>query len=314
MRCLSRYLGIILAVLLFLSQGAMAQQGQTLHIVKGKKVTLRADATHAISYIWFRNNEPINGLHDQRIVVTEAGVYTVIALGDGCNSDVSDPVEIIVDPDGGEVTVDLEIRNLPDVNTAELGNTFNYQLMILNNGKTDATNLVVTFDLPSELEYLQPTGSYIGELVYNAERRQLVWKIPTLQAKDSRALWISVKGVMDGQAITMAKVTAKESEHDLTNNEATSAVDIVFLHIPNVFTPNNDDRNETFFIKGLELFTKRSLRIYNRLGNEVFHAKHYENNWTAETLPQGTYFYILEVEGPEYKSRVFKGYVTIIRK
>ncbi|MGJ1448796.1 hypothetical protein ACR79S_20525 [Sphingobacterium spiritivorum] len=45
---LSRYILSFLVALLLLLSEAMAQQGQTLHIVKGKKVTLRADAEHAL--------------------------------------------------------------------------------------------------------------------------------------------------------------------------------------------------------------------------------------------------------------------------
>jgi len=313
MRSLSLYMSLLLTVLLFLAKETAAQQGQTLHIVKGKKVTLRADATHAISYIWFRNNEPLNGHHDQRLVVTEPGIYTVIALGDGCDSDVSDPVEITLDPQGRDITVDVEIRNLPEVRTAELGRPFNYQLMILNNGDNEATELLVTFDIPRELEYIAPVGSYIGELTYIAARRQVLWKVPKLAAKESLSIWLSVSGQADGQAITMAKVETKETDRNLSNNQAKSEVKILFLFIPNVITPNGDGKNDAFVIKGLEIFNKRRLRIYTRYGNEVYHAEQYNNNWTADGLNDGTYFYILEIEGANYKSRVMKGYVTVIR-
>src|SRR5690606_41423899 len=91
-----------------------AQTGQVVHIVQGSSVTLRADAANALSYLWFHNGEPINGLHDQRLVVSDAGTYTVMALGNNCNSDLSDPVEVIVDPGGEPVTVDSRIVIAPD--------------------------------------------------------------------------------------------------------------------------------------------------------------------------------------------------------
>ena len=313
MRSLPLFLGLFLTVLLFLSKGAMAQQGQTLHIFQGKKVTLRADATHALSYIWFKNNEPLNGLHDQRIVVVEPGVYTVIALGDGCNSDMSDPVEIILDPAGGEVTVDLEIRNLPEKGVVALGEPFNYQLMVLNNGLVDATDLWVTFDLAASLEYLKPVGSYGGEVDFIPSSRQLLWKIPELNAKESMSIWVAVKGVADGEAITMAKVSSKELDVNLGNNYAEAKVDIVFFQIPNVFTPNGDDVNDSFEIKGLELFEKKKLRIFNRFGFEVYQSNDYQNDWTGQGLNLGTYFYILEVEKDQQKPQIIKGYVTILR-
>ncbi|WP_164111515.1 MULTISPECIES: gliding motility-associated C-terminal domain-containing protein [Sphingobacterium] len=312
-RSLPLFLGFFLTVLLFLSKGAMAQQGQILHIVQGKKVTLRADATHALSYIWFKNNEPLNGLHDQRMVVVEPGIYTVIALGDGCNSDVSDPVEIILDPGGGEVTVDLEIRNLPEKGVVALGEPFNYQLMVLNNGLVDATELRVTFDLPASLEYLHPVGSYGGEVDFITSSRQLLWKIAELKAKESLSLWVSVKGIADGDVITMAKVTAKEKDGSALNNESEAKVRIVFFQIPNVFTPNGDGKNDGFVIQGLELFEKKKLRVFNRHGFEVYQSENYRNDWNGQGLGLGTYFYILELERENQKNQVIKGYVTILR-
>src|SRR5690606_36730956 len=126
---LPRIIPVIFAVLSLALGQVTAQQGQTLRIVKGKKVTLRADAEHALSYIWFHNGNPINGQHDTRTVVTEAGVYTVIALGDGCHSDLSYPVAIIVDPDAEDMKLDIELRNLPDPPQALLDPQFSFQLL-----------------------------------------------------------------------------------------------------------------------------------------------------------------------------------------
>ncbi|MFT5918910.1 MAG: hypothetical protein ACI9FU_000712, partial [Granulosicoccus sp.] len=47
----------------------------------------------------------------------------------------------------------------------------------------------------------------------------------------------------------------------------------------NLFTPNGDGKNETFFIKNLDLYEDCMLRIFNRWGNEVYSAKPYLNDW-----------------------------------
>jgi gliding motility-associated-like protein len=87
------------------------------------------------------------------------------------------------------------------------------------------------------------------------------------------------------------------------------------LFIPNLFTPNGDIVNETFEIKGLELFAENDLVIVNRWGNEVFKATNYKNNWTGERLNEGTYFYVLRVkESSGAQWEVFKGYITLVRK
>ncbi|MBB6240505.1 gliding motility-associated-like protein [Pedobacter sp. AK013] len=86
------------------------------------------------------------------------------------------------------------------------------------------------------------------------------------------------------------------------------------LAIPNLYTPNGDGTNDTFEIRGLELFAENDIAIVNRWGNEVYKASNYKNNWTGEGLNEGTYFYVLrvkEVAGGEWQ--VFKGYVTLVR-
>jgi len=86
------------------------------------------------------------------------------------------------------------------------------------------------------------------------------------------------------------------------------------LFVPNLFTPNGDGVNDTFEIRGLELFVENEITIFNRWENEVFRAKNYQNNWTGEGLNEGTYFYVLrvkEIQGGDWK--VFKGYITLVK-
>lgn len=86
------------------------------------------------------------------------------------------------------------------------------------------------------------------------------------------------------------------------------------LIIPNLFTPNGDGTNETFEIRGVELFAENDLVIVNLWGNEVFKASNYQNNWTGEGLNEGTYFYVLRVkENASSEWQVFKGYITLMR-
>src|SRR5690606_37266248 len=107
-------------------------QEQSVHIAQGSSVTFRADAANALSYLWFRDGEPLNGYHEQRITVEERGIYTVMALGSECNSDLSDPVQVIVDHTEPSVTVDMQIRNEPDRPIALVDGVFTHQVVIVN--------------------------------------------------------------------------------------------------------------------------------------------------------------------------------------
>lgn len=85
------------------------------------------------------------------------------------------------------------------------------------------------------------------------------------------------------------------------------------LFIPNVFTPNNDDVNDYFYIEGLP--KNSTLSVFDRWGNELYSNSNYENNWDGlktdgSILPSGTYWYALKMPtGKEAKT----GYVYLKR-
>jgi len=84
--------------------------------------------------------------------------------------------------------------------------------------------------------------------------------------------------------------------------------------IPSGFSPNSDGVNDKFVIKGLIDEFDATLWIYDRWGNEILYQENYNNNWEGKNyndvdMPNGTYFYILEVKN-EGK---FKGYLVIKR-
>ncbi|HEY8404366.1 MAG TPA: choice-of-anchor L domain-containing protein [Flavobacteriales bacterium] len=79
--------------------------------------------------------------------------------------------------------------------------------------------------------------------------------------------------------------------------------------IPNIFTPNNDQHNPTFEIKGIQSFPNSSLTVYNRWGKVVYENHNYNNDWSANEQEDGTYYYIFRrSDGLEYS-----GYIVIVR-
>ncbi|MFT6827694.1 MAG: gliding motility-associated-like protein, partial [Roseivirga sp.] len=82
----------------------------------------------------------------------------------------------------------------------------------------------------------------------------------------------------------------------------------------NVITPNNDGKNDAFVINGIGKFTSNEIVIVNRFGDHVFERKNYQNNWSAEGLSSGTYFYVLSVVDNSGKQIVFKGWIQVISK
>jgi gliding motility-associated-like protein len=79
---------------------------------------------------------------------------------------------------------------------------------------------------------------------------------------------------------------------------------------PNVFTPNGDGKNDTFWFKNLDIYGDAHLEVFNRWGNKVFESFQYDNNWTAFDLSDGVYYYVLTVQG--YSTQLH-GWVRIIK-
>jgi gliding motility-associated-like protein len=98
-------------------------------------------------------------------------------------------------------------------------------------------------------------------------------------------------------------------------------VPVAALIIPDGFSPNNDEFNDTF-----EIIHSPQLRLkfeaYNRNGDLVYKSNDYKNEWDGKgtghflgkNLPDGTYYYILETT--DTKTNVvehYTGYLTLRR-
>jgi gliding motility-associated-like protein len=78
----------------------------------------------------------------------------------------------------------------------------------------------------------------------------------------------------------------------------------------NVITPNGDGVNDYLVFPNLQKFPNNRLHIFNRWGVELVSLKPYRNLWDAHNIPDGTYFYVLELDE---NVPAIKGSFTIIR-
>jgi len=91
------------------------------------------------------------------------------------------------------------------------------------------------------------------------------------------------------------------------------------LEVPNVFTPNGDGSNDTFFLK-VQNVTDIHVYIFDRWGNQVYETTSSTGNITwdgksaaGKDLPVGTYFYTLKATGKDGTDYDKKGNVSIYR-
>lgn len=89
--------------------------------------------------------------------------------------------------------------------------------------------------------------------------------------------------------------------------------------VPNVITPNNDNRNDYFAVPGLDIFAGTNFQVWDRWGTSVFESNDYRvviqetgrpsNAFDGADRPDGSYYFILNVNSGEC---VKTGYVEIL--
>ena len=74
---------------------------------------------------------------------------------------------------------------------------------------------------------------------------------------------------------------------------------------PNVITPNGDGINDLLVFQFLDYYPNNNLTVYNRWGNLIFEKAGYANDWNAKEFSDGTYYYVLTIQGQEEAVRGF---------
>jgi gliding motility-associated-like protein len=87
------------------------------------------------------------------------------------------------------------------------------------------------------------------------------------------------------------------------------------LIIPNAFTPNGDNHNDYWLIKGSENYPNISVKIYDSWGIQVFQSDQgYPQPWdgtsNGKKLPMSAYYYVIN---PGDGSKEIVGSITLIR-
>ena len=87
------------------------------------------------------------------------------------------------------------------------------------------------------------------------------------------------------------------------------------VHIPNVFSPNNDNVNDIWYIKG-ECLQQVNCEIFNRWGNLITTYNDLLGNWNGKAegdfVSAGVYFYKLSVTFSDGEIKEYQGNITVI--
>ncbi|MCH7396344.1 gliding motility-associated C-terminal domain-containing protein [Belliella sp. DSM 107340] len=197
------------------------------------------------------------------------------------------------------------------------GDVFEYEIRVQNNSEFEATEVVIVDNLPNGVSYVSnevETAFGLMEYSLNVIGQTLTWSVPVFLAGDEMIIRLKVRAETPGTIINFAEVLALEQDQDLNDNTDTDENRILEFFIPNVITPNGDGDNDTFQIMGLSKFASNKIVIFNRYGDHLFESENYQNDWDADGLPAGTFFYILTVNEHNGQEKQFKGWIQVVKE
>jgi gliding motility-associated-like protein len=126
--------------------------------------------------------------------------------------------------------------------------------------------------------------------------------------------------MVNGNYINEATIVAFENDSIISNNVSSVEPVPSDFFIPEGFSPNEDDINDLFVIRGILNFPSNDFRVFNRWGVQIYQAIPYTNAWDGkstsnlnvggDTLPVGTYFYVLDLKDG---SEVYTGTIYLNR-
>jgi gliding motility-associated-like protein/uncharacterized repeat protein (TIGR01451 family) len=289
----------------------------TFTISEGQSIVLHAATANAAAYQWYKDAIRIQGAVFKDYRASLAGIYTVTAFNsNGCASDQSDGVRVLVTPYvppvNPDTAVDLMVK-ISSSNTKALpGDQFSYIVTANNNSSFNGTNVHIYYTVPPNLEYVHQVGAS-GEVAYNSITRTLTWTISRITPNSPINLTVPVKATKPGIVESNVSILGRELDPILANNVDATIQEVNPLIVPNIFTPNGDNVNDTFVIPGLDTYAENEITIINRWGNHVYEKTGYKNDWGGQGLVEGTYYYLLKVKNKTGVWDVYKGYLTLVR-
>lgn len=239
-----------------------------------------------------------------------------ILQDDGVLGTISDP-KVIVVPGKSDVALTLAVKKA-DVN---LGEEFTYTITVENKGVDPALNFSVADQINELFEIVNVSDS---RATYTKADGAVSLTLPVLAVGEKAVLEVTLKAKAIGTAeVGHPQITFDfdDQDSDQTNNVAApksvtvkdARANADGLFIPQLISPNGDGINDLFVIGGLyEYYAQNTLIIYNSRYDLVYRKVNYQNDWSAQGLPKGSYGYELKVKQKDGQEKVVKGFVTVV--
>ncbi|KAF2082966.1 T9SS type B sorting domain-containing protein, partial [Flavobacterium sharifuzzamanii] len=204
---------------------------------------------------------------------------------------------------------------------ANAGETITYKFTVTNTGNVPLVGITINDPLPGVVVSGQAINLGVNES--NESNFTAVYKITQ---EDINRGSVSNQATVKGSSVR--GVVVEDQSDDASNSgDSPTVLDLngCSIKVMNAFSPNGDNKNARFYIRGIECYPENTVEIYNRWGVLVFNIDQYNNNdrvfvgysngrstiKQTDGLPVGTYFYVLKYKDSAQKSHQESGYLYL---
>ncbi|MCD0468024.1 gliding motility-associated C-terminal domain-containing protein, partial [Flavobacterium sp. ENC] len=202
---------------------------------------------------------------------------------------------------------------------ANAGETITYKFKITNTGNVPLKGITVRDPLPG----IEVSGQAIDLDVNETDENTFTAQYKIKQS-DINLGSVSNQATAQGVSVRGVVVEDKsDNEDNLGDKPTVLALNGCMIEPLKAFSPNGDNKNTRFYIRGIECYPENTVEIYNRWGVLVYDADHYNNEdrvfkgfsegratvKQSDGLPVGTYFYILKYKDSASNSHELSGYL-----
>lgn len=221
-----------------------------------------------------------------------------------------------------EYEVDMMVDISSNMDYIFEGEEFEYFITVKNEGDYEAEKVIVFNDLPHNFQYLSSSiESFNPEQTISTQLQggKIVWSIPIFPVMETLVIKVNGKvnsseGNLSARVENKIGVISEGIELSPENNYVTSNNELLPFFIPNVITPNGESQNDIFEIRGLDQFKANHLVIFNNfLSDLVYESEDYKNDWRADGLDGGMYYYVLTGLDFQEKQHEIKGWLQVIK-
>lgn len=294
----------------------------------GGNVTLQASG--GTTYLWSE------GSTTSSIIVTAGGIYTVTATNNCGNSSTSQlttenslPIvvlsassSVLCPNDHSTITANSSATSYV-WSTGETSNSINvntagtYTVTATNNCGIDLDSIKITQSILVANFIADSLGGSAPLTVHFTNTSQnsnsFAWDFG--DGKFSTDTNPTHKFTKDGTYLVVLTVTDTNGCIDTASQTILVFTDSA-AWIPNVFTPNGDQKNDVLNIVGIGI-KDIDARIFNRWGAEVYSWSNLSNGWdgkySGKDSPEGVYFYLAKIKYNNGKNDILRGNVTLLR-